>query len=272
MKKIFFSLLIPLFFFGLHNTTEAAFTLSGTTITQSGTDTDLSGLASIAGVTTETNGSGSAVFTSYFVGNVKLVVTGDLTIDPTNEMLVFGNSTPNQTLDVANGGVLNFGQELTVNSYTYQTRGTGMIIPDATNAACCGGESFIVRSGGTLNWNGATLQIAGGLQWLNGSTINIKNGALEATRGSLFRLRQYSQALNVDGFATYGSLSIDWFASPVSFTGYYPQASARASEVVGASSGGTNAPYVFDNYNSAGMVLDFSVWQGSDLQFNNIEL
>ena len=33
-----------------------AFTLAGTTITQTGTDTDLSGLSAIAGVTTSTQG------------------------------------------------------------------------------------------------------------------------------------------------------------------------------------------------------------------------
>lgn len=247
------------------------FTLSGTTITQTGTDTDLSGLTGIAGVDVVSHGSGAGEFVTYSIESLRLSIGGDLTIDPTNEILVFGNSAPDQTVNVISGGTLNLGKEVTVNGHTYQTEGTGLVVPDATKGACCTGQSMRINAGGTLNHFGATLQIAGCYQWEAGSTVNVVNGKIEATRGSLFRIRTQSTALSIDGLAMAGSVSIDFFAAPLLFKGFFPIASDRACETVSAQSGGTDSPYVFNDYTSDGMVLDFSIWRGADLQFVNLD-
>ncbi|MGB0427395.1 MAG: hypothetical protein ACPGEC_00530 [Flavobacteriales bacterium] len=72
------------FLFSVH--AFANFTLSGNTITQSGTDTDLSGLSGISGVTT----SQQADIIQYNIGNRRLVIQGTLTIDPEKETLFIG--------------------------------------------------------------------------------------------------------------------------------------------------------------------------------------
>ena len=64
------------------------FNLSGTTITQTWTDTDLSGLSGIAGITyTDT-----WVLKTYYTNTLNLVVNGTLTINPEIEMLSFGSN------------------------------------------------------------------------------------------------------------------------------------------------------------------------------------
>ena len=247
------------------------FTLSGSIITQTGIDNDLSGLNGITGVNVVANGNGGAVFTNYFAGDVQLLIEGELTIDPTKECLIFGDNPPNQTITVSALGTLNYGVQKTVNGYTYETRGTGIIIPNATKSACCSGESFDVRPTGTFNWYGGTIQIAACMRWQLNSVVKIKNGVLEATRGALFRLRSYPTDLNIDGLVMYGSVSIDFFRSPNSFKGFVPQGGSRACEAVSTASGGTDDVYLFRDYNSFGMALDFSVWQGADLHFLNLE-
>lgn len=67
-----------------------AFTLSGSTITQTGTDTSLSGLAGIAGVTT----SQEAGRTIYNIGAGRnLVFGGTLTINASIEGIVTNSTT-----------------------------------------------------------------------------------------------------------------------------------------------------------------------------------
>ena len=66
-----------------------AFSLSGNIITQTGTDTDMSGLSPISGVVTY--GAGQEQ-TDYILDGLKLVVNGNLTIDPERESIRFVNS------------------------------------------------------------------------------------------------------------------------------------------------------------------------------------
>jgi hypothetical protein len=67
-----------------------SFSLTGTVIIQSGTDTDLSGLNGLAGVTvTQHNPTGGRPYTSYrLANNYRLRIDGDLTITPEKEILI----------------------------------------------------------------------------------------------------------------------------------------------------------------------------------------
>ena len=62
------------------------FSLSGTTITQSGTDSDLSGLSAITGVSVTSNGYATVY---GLPTGVNLEVTGEITHNPENEELWF---------------------------------------------------------------------------------------------------------------------------------------------------------------------------------------
>lgn len=248
-----------------------AFSLSGSTITQSGTDTDLTGLASITGVTAEqTYNDNTLVYSIYYVNNLKLSVSGALTIDPTVECLIFSVNSPYPVVNVNNGGQINLGVEKTINGYTYQTKGTALVIPDVSHSACCAGNCINVSSGATLNLTGATIHVSSCSYLSSGSTVNIKNGVIKATRPDLFRLRNYCKNFNVDGLEVIGNLSIDYFTPAITFKGFKPQAGSRACEMVDSAAGGSGYPFIFRDYDSAGMTLDFSLWQKVDGQFINL--
>jgi hypothetical protein len=73
------------------------FTLSGSVISQSGTDTSLAGLAGIAGVTTRAEGvSGISLRTTYILAStLRLVVSGTLSFNPALECLeLYRNTDP----------------------------------------------------------------------------------------------------------------------------------------------------------------------------------
>ena len=97
-----------------------AFSLSGSTITQSGTDADLSGLASLSGVTVQTNG-----FHKTYVTAHKIVQNGTVTIDPRYETFFSSNNT-NGAWEVTNGAVLQLGKKVTLNGFEDTTRGVAM--------------------------------------------------------------------------------------------------------------------------------------------------
>ena len=78
-----------------------AFSYSSNIITQTGTDTDLSGLSGLTGVTTtQHHSSGSRTFTSYRLSSsTKLHIEGDLTITPSKEILILD-------ANVKSGGII----------------------------------------------------------------------------------------------------------------------------------------------------------------------
>lgn len=83
-----------------------AFTLSGTIITQTGTDTSLAGLTGIAGVTVV----GTARKKTYVFSNTRLVVSGALSFDPELEALEFDElCTAPQLYVTGASGVLTIG-------------------------------------------------------------------------------------------------------------------------------------------------------------------
>ena len=151
MLKRFLPLLALFFAFGTPSAL-AEFSLSGTTITQSGTDADLSGLQAISGVeyTTYEN------FTHYYTDSLNMVVTGELTIDPTYEKLTFGANAPTPNLHV-NGGTLNLGVKSTVNAETIYTYGTALEFLKTSDSDYW----QVVTKGGLFLSNGATFNAYG---------------------------------------------------------------------------------------------------------------
>ena len=94
-----------------HGVSFASFSLSGTTITQAGTDTNLSGLAGIPGVTTYTIGTGSTQRTIYDIGSLYLRYD-NLTINPEFEELHLGSSSPHHAfMPSSSSSILTIGNE-----------------------------------------------------------------------------------------------------------------------------------------------------------------
>lgn len=101
-----------------------SFSISGAVITQTGTDTNLSALASVAGVTTTTNG----LKTIYYIGNNQLSITGTLTFDPQFEEIWLGTSI-NTYPQVEVTGTLNIGVPTTRNGVVFYPQCTAFVIP-----------------------------------------------------------------------------------------------------------------------------------------------
>jgi len=180
-----------------------AWALSGSTITQTGTNSDLSGLAAIAGVTNVLLPTvrGLAV---YDIGGLTLSVQGTLAINPEVEMILCEN---NKCLTITNGGVLNV-NGITARDGTltyseqYWLKGSAI-----SNTAAGGFDSAFavihVTGTGTLNWSGGYVAKAGAMVFDANSVVRIKNAGWNTHAFfSTFpaQVRQFTANIEVDGF------------------------------------------------------------------------
>jgi hypothetical protein len=145
-----------------------AFAYSGGTITQTGTDANLSGISGLTGVTTSVRGA----VTSYSLdASTKLTVSGHLTIDPRVnflEMLRDGNAS----FIISGTGTLILGADL---SYTYGTQVTTGLALRAIGRAAQPWQGYL-RSDGIIEWYGATLDMGGGIETRSGGSAKIREG------------------------------------------------------------------------------------------------
>lgn len=95
-----------------------AFVLSGSTITQSGTDTSLAGLSAIAGVTTTTITGLRYPLTIYTLSARQLRITGNLPMSRNEKLIFTGQGASNGILNI-DGGTFTVNQVYTRNSYAY---------------------------------------------------------------------------------------------------------------------------------------------------------
>lgn len=176
-SKIIFLLSVFFLFFFYVQFSFATFSLSGTTITQSGTDTDLSGLQSIANVTVTVIGG----LTIYDLSNVALRIDGELSINAKTEKII----NPTQTRNKIYGEgkiIINDFQELNgVRVYSYN-----LAIEDQ-HASTWGHRFGSSGDGGfqafpSLEMNGGAILIGGAT---NFKTVTAVDGKLTSRhRGS----------------------------------------------------------------------------------------
>ena len=154
-----------------------AFAYSAGVITQTATDTGLSGLNGLTGVTRigyVTTGSES--FYIYDIGTNRLDIEGDLTINPEYNMLLTNCPTgiaPNMSINVRSTGTLTLGVKTVVGSATKYTIGTAIIATEQGNLNSDG--SLHVESGGTLEGYGATIELSGPTRLRNGSYVTVED-------------------------------------------------------------------------------------------------
>lgn len=161
-----------------------AFSLSGTTITQTGTDTSLAGLSGLAGVTTSTF---FGVVTVYNIGNNRLVINGTLSFNAELQALQIGTGAAFPNIEVS--GVFNIG---TLQSKAYNTtqnpQGGSFTRVQRRPAVMCSRvspttylpteASLQVNSGGVCRMYGTTLLHGGTINCVSGSTFESFDGML----------------------------------------------------------------------------------------------
>jgi hypothetical protein len=134
-----------------------AFTLSGSVITQSGTDANPEGLQAIAGVTTINKGNATTKRIVYDLGTLQLNIAGDLTLDP-DVYEIIGNVA--NGIQVVTGADYKYGIERIVNGKKTYSKGTGMVSTFQGNFF---NQFGIVLSGGTMTWNGGVIRTTGAI-------------------------------------------------------------------------------------------------------------
>jgi hypothetical protein len=165
-----------------------AFTYSGGIITQTGTDTNLSGLSGLTGVSVITYGL--LPFSVYDIGTNRLDIEGSLTIDPEANMFISNAPTgvfPNGALNVRNTGTLTLGVKTVVGTAVKYTQGTAFILAERGNLNT--DASLIIEDGGTFNAYGAEIKMAGPTRCMNGSYLNIEDLTLTSIRQIVCQFR-----------------------------------------------------------------------------------
>jgi hypothetical protein len=256
MKNHFF-----FFFFFIYTVYSfATFTLSGSTITQvvSTTDTDLSDIALIAGVTKIEVGVGTASeYIIYNIGNLNLVINGELTIDASKEMLIVESLSPTSIITV--NGILNIKDFETLNSITAYNQRTA-IRTTYNNNDCCGNYSLDITSTGTLNMNGGAFEGASSIYFDKDAIINIQDGRIQLITSTDpdYQIRQYSENLTANNLKLV-KYAMTMIGTPIQFDGYQP---SHAENGISFSSSSSSSEYVFRNYSGGGRGnrLDLGLW------------
>ena len=199
-----------------------AFTLSGSIITQTGTDTNLAGLSSVSGVTTRVNAGDPK--TQYIINTGhKLIVNGTLSWDNRTAELIITSAT------VANdsGGMMRVNGTVTIGTFAVIgnngnsgfRRAEGLRIAKSTNAGApydVLDQSLFVSSTGTFNAYGAGLFLGNGVTIEAGANGIIKGCFIDAVSNQRFKM--YSSNFSVED-SDWSVLSPFIFNPPALFKG-----------------------------------------------------
>ena len=174
----------------------ANYTLNGTTITQTGTDTNLSGLADISGVTTTVLGG----VTYYNIGTRRLYFSGTQTISGRTERVITNHSVGSGNAAFRVTGTLTINDFETRNGETTYFEDV-VLLSDYNNSFCCNNWGFEVTSTGTLIMNGGRIRSDSSISLRQGSRLEIIQGGFITDHGvSAIQLRFFCDDYDIDGF------------------------------------------------------------------------
>lgn len=143
-----FRFLSFLFFICFSLTAEAAFSLSGTTITQSGTDTTnsfITSMQSMSGVTVSSHGNTNhSTFYIIDFGNMSLWIDGNFDLDFNRMQFIFSGTDATDRLYARNGSNFYMRSTQTQNGFTFN--------PEM-------GQILFAIENDTVNWNSRTLRV-----------------------------------------------------------------------------------------------------------------
>ena len=173
-------------------TASGSTAITGQYITQTGTDTNLSGLQGLTGVTSIVSGTSPRYKAIYDVGTNQLRFQGTVTHDPDQEMIVSG---------LQNGvriesGTYNFGIVTTVNGKTSYSKSSGF---ELTYGGALASQFPIQLIGGTFNWRGGIIRLAGAWS-MSGGTFNQQGDTsiiYNTNAGSQIQIRSTLPAANM---------------------------------------------------------------------------
>lgn len=230
-----------------------SFSLSNGVITQSGTDANLSGLSSISGVTTITNGTQ----TVYNVGNLRISVTGNLTIDPEIEELSFGTSAPYPMVGVTSTGTLQIGFEYDVGGTTprYSAGTWARFARQSASTSSDSQSALRVETGGTLHWYGGAMFCKAQVAFMAGSNVTIYSQQAQLiwqVPGNIRQLRMLSSLADIRGFVTKGGF-VTFIANPTAWSGWAPFDANAGQAFSFSSTSPDNVFYVLENFDPSGM-------------------
>lgn len=159
------------------------FALSGNTIMQVGSDTNLSGLATIAGVTTKVEGAGAYIKTRYYLPASTGLTFDQLGWDPRTECVIFGIGGP--LLQAASAtSTLTIGKQITQFGGTYSTNVEGLIFTSNQGNAYQVNQGFKVTQG-TFNWYSGIIRAQEGMGF--GATQYDNGGAVGTLKGGIYK-------------------------------------------------------------------------------------
>jgi hypothetical protein len=249
-----------------------AFNLSGSTITQTGTDSDLSGLAAITGVTTITEGDVLKPHNTYSIGDRRLVIDGTLSHDPASELLIIGDGISGESI-LVNVGTYNYGITTVFSGFTQRSTELGLVITRISNSNWAQ-PVFDVSGSGTFNWNGGIINTGGTFYFRDSSTVTINDAIINIKNPHLGQLiRSFTTNLNVNGLKKIGG-GVILYVSPSSFEGYEPIHSDLSPQGVGRQDYsllfyGNSTPMTVKDFKGFGNPIDISYIDNGGAKLEN---
>ena len=205
------------------------FSLSGTTITQSGTDSDLSGLSGLAGVDYSELTGGEYIFRQALLpANHKLVITGDLTLDANTDSLVIPHTAGSfLCLDIAASGSLTITDQKSDGAYTLNYQKKALHILNQTDNHWNPANGVTIS--GDLVMKGGAIISSSHINFLAGSSLTVEGESLiavgDAASGSanLFRFSNSQADVSIDGLILQGGSNAFETARIAQLNNYAPQ-------------------------------------------------
>lgn len=171
-----------------------AFSLSGSTITQTGTDVNLSGLSGISGVSTAVFGG----VTHYNVGARAINFAGNQTVNGRVERVYSSFSPGNYVFQVSGTMTINDTEDKSGDLVYFQDI---IFHSTYTNSFCCGNYGFRVSSTGNLIMNGGYIRSDSSPIFDNGSRLQLTNaGFVSNTSNNTIQMRFFCADFDINGF------------------------------------------------------------------------
>ena len=205
------------------------FSLNGTTITQSGTDNDLSGLAALTGVTySELSNKNNDFRYLILPTSHKLVIEGDLTLDANTDSLVIPHTSGTfLCLDIAASGSLTITDQKSDGAHTLNYQKKALHILNQTDNHWNPANGVTIS--GDLIMKGGAIISSSHINFLANSSLTVEGDSLvavgDAASGSanLFRFGNSQADVSIDGLILQGGSNAFETARIAQLDNYAPQ-------------------------------------------------
>jgi hypothetical protein len=243
-------------------------------ITQTGTDSDISGLSGLAGVTT-TSIAGNRSRKIYNIGINRFVIQGTLTLNAGQEVLYCPRSTVSGGILHLDGGTFTINDSLSLYGGISYNKNTAIHFTDTGGYPWSNGYGAMHFESGSFVMNGGRIYCAAGIRWQNSlTTFEVNNGIfdgnLNGSGESVWFCTAALDKFNINGWELVGGkfeFSGNNF-NAVAFNGVRYQSSDKGFST-GGGPNGVNDFWPIFNYSGIDMKQDFSVWSGRKARFYN---